>query len=301
VAFALAFAGNRHEIARQKGRAVGEQKTSDSPRGVASQADLRGGGELFTSAVPPPRFDAAHLAVLTRVLVALVREMSHQVPAPRGMFFHALDHPAGEFSPFERLAARGIFRKYESVLLLGAGLGGGARWCHTHFGCDVTGVDGPAFAAAAAQLSARARLAAHTHFLAADLTALPVREKCFTHVWALENLADVQRGAEPLRQIFRAVRLGGLVALQRSGAPPTWALAARQALASVGFREVEIDVVERPPLRDALRRVRERLLGALRVAPDPLGAETATLLEQTYRSWPAEGGPVTQVFGHRPS
>src|SRR6185436_11872349 len=124
--------------------------------------------------------------LVAKVLLEFARDESRRAPPPRGMPFYGLDHVAGEFSPYEHLAARGIFRKYESVLLLEAGLGGAARWCHAHFGCEVTGIERvPAVARAAQALSARARLSSHTQFLAGLSAALPLRQRQFTHVWGV--------------------------------------------------------------------------------------------------------------------
>lgn len=244
---------------------------------------------------------AAQMDLLARMLIDVMRRSSGHVPAPRGTPFFALDHPAGEFAPYENLAAHGIFRKYESVLLVGAGLGGAARWCHLHFGCDVTGIDAAPVVAAATRLSARARLAGHTRFLAASADHLPLRAGAFTHAWVIEGLSDVTADDVRVRELFRAVRLGGLVALQQSDAEPGWGGAGAAALRSAGLVEVRLQEVERPPLRESLRRARERFLGALRQADDALAGEAAAMVERVYGRWPLEGGRVTQVFARRPS
>ena len=245
---------------------------------------------------------AEQIDFLTRVLVDVARDLARRVPPPRGMPFFGLDHPAGEFTPYERLAARGIFRKYESVLLVGAGLGGAARWCHAHFGCDVTGTDSVAAASAfASELSARARLGKHTRFVAASPDRLPLRGGTFTHAWIVEGHLDLAGDDPRLHQIFGAVRLGGLAAVQQSGAPKAWASRAREAMAAAGFAEVEVQLVERQPLRETLRRARERLLQELKAAREEPAAEAAALLEAVYGRWSPEGGPVTQVFGRRPA
>lgn len=241
------------------------------------------------------------LAVLAHTLAAVARDLGRRSPPPRGLPFHGLDHLAGEFEPYTQLAAHGIFRKYESVLMLGAGLGGAARWCHARFGCDVTGVEPVAAVCAAAQhLSARSGLTGHTRFVAARPSALPVRGREFTHVWGIEGFLDVQDGDERLVEIFRAVRLGGVVALQQSGATPRWAERASGALASVGLVEARVELVERPPLRHAVLRARQLLLEALRRGGEA-GARAAEGLERVQARWPDRGGPVSQIFARRPS
>jgi SAM-dependent methyltransferase len=246
--------------------------------------------------------DAEQLELLVYALLEFVREETRRVPPPRGMPFFGLDHAAGELSPYEGLAARGIFRKYESVLLLGAGLGAAARWCHTSFGCEITGIEAAgAVSRGAAALSARARLSTHTQFVAAARSDLPLRPRIFTHVWGVEGWADVAPGDARLREIFRVVRLGGLVALQQSSPGADWEERAREALRSVGLAEPRTAVVERPPLRESVRRARERFLQALRGVPHPLAVATSEALARVYAAWPVAGGPVAQVVGRRPS
>lgn len=262
----------------------------------SSRADPTGPGS------PELGLTAEQIGLVATVLVEFARDQSRQLPPPKGLPFFGVDHPAGELTPYETLAARGIFRKYETVLLLGAGLGGAARWCHAQFGCAVVGVDAAAAAAAAAaMLSQRARAAAHTRFLASSAASLALKDRRVTHVWAVEGWADVELRDRRLAEIFRAVRLGGLAALQQSGADRAWAARACEALASVGFAEPAAVVIERPPLRESIRRARERFLEALRRRPAPEAAATAEALDRLYRSWPAEGGAVAQAFGRRPS
>jgi len=254
-----------------------------------------------TSACGWGDWSAPQVERLKEVLVEVARELGRALPPPRGLPFHGLDHPAGELEPYTHLAAHGIFRKYESVLLLGAGLGAAARWCHAHFGCDVTGVESqPALAAAAQHLSQRARLAGHADFLAARFDRLPLRDRAFTHVWGVEVFSDVAEGDARLAELFRVVRLGGAVALQQSGEGDDWPRQACAALRSVGFVEARGERGERPPLNPAALRARPRLLQAL-TAGGALGEATAAALSRLWAAWPAEGGPLNRVFARRPS
>jgi hypothetical protein len=247
-------------------------------------------------------FAAAHLRRLQHVLFDVARELARHAPAPRGLPFFGLDHPAGEPSPLGQLAAHGIFRKYESVLMLGAGLGGAARWCHAHFGCDVTGVEPSAPVAAAAEaLTRRAGLARTTRFVATSPTKLSFRPGSFTHVWAIDVLGDPVPEDERVGELFEAVRLGGLVGVQCSGASSSWFEQIASSLRHAGFVEVEQKMVSRPPLRESTRRARERLLQALRASDDVEGRAAATALEQVYAGWSIEGGEVAQVSARRPS
>src|SRR6059036_1310226 len=82
----------------------------------------------------------APVARLAAVIHELVRTHAAAVPTPRGLPYLGLEHASGTgFHLLDALAARGIFRKYEVVLELGAGLGGTSRWLAVRLGCEVVG------------------------------------------------------------------------------------------------------------------------------------------------------------------
>src|SRR5438552_19140454 len=88
-------------------------------------------------ALSMPHGAAAGLAAL---IETLVRTHRASTPPPRGLPYLGLEHASGTgFHLLDALSARGIFRKYELVLDVGAGLGGRARWLATRFGCEVVG------------------------------------------------------------------------------------------------------------------------------------------------------------------
>src|SRR5437773_2248885 len=77
-----------------------------------------------------------------RLHVALPTGRAHKAatPAPRGLQCLGLERASGTgFHLLDALAARGIFRKYELVLDLSAGLGGTSRWLAARLGCEVVG------------------------------------------------------------------------------------------------------------------------------------------------------------------
>src|SRR5205823_2071893 len=82
-------------------------------------------------------------APVTRLAAAietLVRAHKTAAPAPRGLAYLGLEGASGTgFHLLDALAARGIFRKYEFVLDVGAGLGGTSRWLAARLGCEVGG------------------------------------------------------------------------------------------------------------------------------------------------------------------
>ena len=93
------------------------------------------------------------------LLLDLVRGLTASTPPPRGLPYLGLEHPSGTgFHLLDALSARGIFRKYELVLEVGAGLGGRARWLATRYGCEVVGATFTvAEAAAGSELGRRSR------------------------------------------------------------------------------------------------------------------------------------------------
>src|SRR5689334_1218354 len=129
-------------------------------------------------------------AGLAAVIDALVREHRAITPPPRGLAYLGLEPASGTgFHLLDALAARGIFRKYELVLDLGAGLGGAARWLAARLGCEVVATAGDgAEAAAADRLTRGARLGAQVRHVATRADALPLDDARFTHVWIVEAL-----------------------------------------------------------------------------------------------------------------
>jgi SAM-dependent methyltransferase len=191
------------------------------------------------SSAPAERL-AAHIQEIARAHAA-------SAPPPRGLPYLGLEHPSGTgFHLLDALSTRGIFRKYELVLDLGAGLGGTSRWLAARLGCEVvvTAPD-PDEAAAGNELTRRAGLRAHVRSAAAAPEALPFRAGCFTHVWIVEALPRIADPARALAEAFRVVRPGGTLALQDlvvDGPAPTvpgWRLAPLderlEALRRAGF------------------------------------------------------------------
>src|SRR5258706_130735 len=83
---------------------------------------------------------------------------------------------------------------------------------------------------------------------------LPLRQRTFTHVWAVEGMADLSLADSRLHELIRVVRLGGMAMVQQSGVRPGWTDATCDAMTAVGFAEVAAEVVEQPPLRESIRR-----------------------------------------------
>lgn len=166
----------------------------------------------------PRRFAAA--------LAAVTNEITRRTPAPRDFPFFGLDHPqAARAELLERLSELGIFRFYERVLDVDAGLGGPARWLARRRGCSVVSLGrGRERAAASRLLVRRAHLESAVAVGVAALDCLPAADASFTHAWSVGALAAEPDKSAVFAELRRVVRPGGHVALQEwtraAGAPP---------------------------------------------------------------------------------
>jgi len=89
-------------------------------------------------------------------LASATNETARRTPAPRDFPFFGLDHSAAaDARRLERLSELGIFRIYERVLDLSAGLGGPARWLARRRGCSVVSFDPSSERADASRFLAR--------------------------------------------------------------------------------------------------------------------------------------------------
>ncbi|GIW41023.1 MAG: hypothetical protein KatS3mg076_1600 [Candidatus Binatia bacterium] len=189
---------------------------------------------------------------------AVARELRREFAAPRGAPFFGLDAPPGGLPDLGAFGKRGIFRKYETVLELGAGLGATARWWNAVFGCRVVGVEEALeFARAAAFLSSRSGFSADTRFVAALGRALPFRGGSFTHVWSARPIRWAA-GDPRLAEALRVVRPGGHLAVAASDPEE-----ARRAVREAGFVELRVDPLGGSPEPPTVGIARQRLAQVL--------------------------------------
>ena len=257
---------------------------------------------------------SARVERLAAAIEALARARAAASPPPRALPYLGLEHPSGTgFHLLDALSTRGIFRKYELVLDLAAGLGGTSRWLAMRLGCDVVGTTvNAAEARAGTALTRRARLTAQVKLVPADPTMLPFRSGRFTHAWILEALPRVRDARAALAEAFRLVRPGGTLAVQDlflrddGGRPDVagWTfvpLAERvDSLRQAGF----VDLAVRDRSADAAERsaqvlaARDLLLGRLR--EEEVLAEAVVEREALPRAL-AEGSlGVVQILASRP-
>jgi SAM-dependent methyltransferase len=156
----------------------------------------------------PRRFAAA--------VASATNEITRRSPAPRDLPFFGLDHPEGTGSKLlDRLSELGIFRIYERVVDLSAGLGGPARWLARRRGCHVFSFDRNRERAAASRLLVRrAHLETAVTVAVARFDRLSAPSDAFTHAWSVEALHAEERKRPVFDELFRVVRPGGHVAVQ---------------------------------------------------------------------------------------
>ena len=100
----------------------------------------------------------------------------------------------------------------ESILDIGAGLGGPARYLASTHHCRVTGIDlTPHFAAIANYLSLRTGLAAH--FLAAHALHMPFAGESFHHAWTQHAAMNIPDKPRLYREVHRVLKPGGRFAI----------------------------------------------------------------------------------------
>ena len=189
---------------------------------------------------------AAPLRFASAVATA-TNEITRHTPAPKDLPYFGLDHPIGVAAQLlDRLSELGIFRHYERVLDLDAGVGGPARWLARRRGCEVVSIDRAREQAAAnALLVRRSHLEGDVTVLVGEFDDLPAADASFTHAWSIDGLGSGEAVQRLFAELFRVVRPGGHVALQEwfrtdgadvSGAPCLERVT--EELSEAGFRDV---------------------------------------------------------------
>jgi len=252
--------------------------------------------------VEPPRTHAAAPQAVAAALASVVNEVTRRTPAPRHLPFFGLDHPEGATADrLERLSELGIFRVYERVLDLSAGLGGPARWLARRHGCTVLSLDrSRARAAASRLLVRRAHLADAVTVGVAEFERLPVGDASFTHAWSV-GAVDEEGGTRAVfAELFRVVRPGGQVALQE------WARSKEEfardytgALEAVGFGDIRVASVGGPREDDStvVTLVRSRIARRLEEA----GQRVERVLDGSGRAITERRRALCQIFASRPA
>lgn len=229
---------------------------------------------------------------MASAMIEVVRELKLSVPAPRGAPFFCLDAArAYDLGCLEALSERGIFRKYEFVLLLGCGFGGEARWLATRLGCRVLGMEtDPAVVAAATLLNLRAHLQGQVSFQVGAMHRLPLRPRLFTHVWVLGE-PPATRPRDAYGEMFRVLRPGAHVALHLDRGEKGQSVRVEEALDAAGFVDIEKRRIGVAEQAHSCRIARLRLNDAVPGAGEAEGDARRGSGEVV----------CVQIFGRRPS
>jgi SAM-dependent methyltransferase len=174
-----------------------------------------------------------------------------------------------DLAPLDQFHVRGLAATWElaeglginagvSLLDVGCGLGGPARFLAATYGCHVTGIDlSQPFIEAARMLTERCGLAGRVTFLQGDALDLLFTDALFDHAWTQHVAMNIADRVGLYMSIHRVLKMGGRlaiydVALGDGGPliyPVPWAREAgtsflrtpeamRNALAQAGFEEV---------------------------------------------------------------
>lgn len=130
-----------------------------------------------------------------------------------------------DLAPLDQFHVRGLAATQEittamditrgaSILDIGCGIGGAARFLAATYDAQVTGIDlTPAFIEAAAALSARAGLADATTFRVADALKLPFPDSHFDGAWTQHVAMNIRDRTRLYSEVFRFLKPGGKFAI----------------------------------------------------------------------------------------
>jgi SAM-dependent methyltransferase len=232
----------------------------------------------------------ASVGIAARILAALRAAHGEAVPVTPDALA-PLDHFHGRgLKATQEMAKLLAPRSGESILDIGGGIGGPARWIAARFGCHVTCLDlTPEFCRAAEELNAATGLSDSVRVIEGSATELPFPESTFDRVYSENvgmNVADKQRF---YAEALRVLRPGGVFYTSYYGAglrgepdyPLPWAAGSatsflttpeetREQVLAAGFEVVIFrDKTEEvlPDLRENRRRLKTQGL-------PPLGLQT---------------------------
>jgi sarcosine/dimethylglycine N-methyltransferase len=149
-------------------------------------------------------------SIAARILTAL-RSVSGSDVAVTPEALGPLDHfNARGVEATKELAALLDPQIGETILDIGCGIGGPARWIAASYGCTVTGVDiTTAFCEAARELNAACGMTDQVRIFAGSATVLPLPNATFDRAYSHGVLMSIADKAAFFREAFRVLKPGG--------------------------------------------------------------------------------------------
>jgi len=112
----------------------------------------------------------------------------------------------------------------ETILDIGSGIGGPARWIAAKHDCAVTGVDlTAAFCDAARALNTASGMADRVRILQGSALALPLPDASFDRAYSHNVVMNIEDKAGVYREAFRVLKRGGRLVLCHANAGPNGA------------------------------------------------------------------------------
>jgi ubiquinone/menaquinone biosynthesis C-methylase UbiE len=163
----------------------------------------------------------ASIGITARILTALRAVNGPDAPITPDTLA-PIDHFHGKgVVATEELAALLQPETSNSLLDIGCGIGGPARWIAAKYGCRITGVDLTAeFCEAARELNSLTGLADRVQILHGSALSLPLPDSSFDGAYSQAALMNISDKRSVFREALRVLRPGGLLALGLAGAGP---------------------------------------------------------------------------------